>query len=123
VRGYEERTASGSLGILASQEFRTPAFSPSGQLSGALSGLDGGAHLATGDALQFDGFFDYGYVRDNRVQVGASNGTSLMSAGCGAHYTLGRFVDFRVENGWQLLRAPNAKSTGSRLIFSAVVGD
>jgi hemolysin activation/secretion protein len=123
VRGYDERTASGSLGVLASQEFRTPVFSPSGQLSGALSDWDGGADLAAGDALQFDGFFDYGYVRDNRVPLGAPNGTSLMSAGCGAHYTLSRFIDFRVENGWQLARAPNEKRTGSQLIFSVVAGD
>lgn len=123
VRGYDERTASGSMGVLASHEFRTPVFSPSGQLSGALHDWDGGADLAAGDALQFDGFFDFGYVRDNRVPLGAPNGTSLMSVGCGAHYTLSRFIDFRVENGWQLERAPNEKSTGSRLIFSAVVGD
>jgi hemolysin activation/secretion protein len=123
VRGYEERTASGSMGILASHEFRTPAFSPTGGLSGALHGWDGGADLATGDALQFDAFWDYGYVQDNRAAPGAPNGTTLMSAGLGAHYTLGRFIDFRVENGWQLARAPGARSTGSELIFSAVVGD
>ncbi|HEX4078163.1 MAG TPA: ShlB/FhaC/HecB family hemolysin secretion/activation protein [Rhizomicrobium sp.] len=123
VRGYEERTASGSMGILASHEFRTPAFSPTGQLSGALAGWDGGVDLADGDALQFDAFWDYGYVQDNRAAPGAPNGTSLMSVGCGAHYTLGRFIDFRVENGWQLERAPGARRTGSELIFSAVVGD
>ncbi len=123
VRGYDERSASGSMGVLASHEFRTPPFGPSGQFSGVVHDWDGGGDLAAGDALQFDGFFDFGYVRDNRVLPGAPNGTTLMSAGCGAHYTLGRFVDFRVENGWQLQRVPGQKRTGSRLIFSAVVGD
>jgi len=67
VRGYEERTASGSMGMLASHEFRTPALSPTGQLSGALAGWDGGADLTDGDALQFEAFWDYGYVQDNRA--------------------------------------------------------
>jgi hemolysin activation/secretion protein len=123
VRGYEERTVSGSMGVLASHEFRSPAFSPSGQFSNVLSNWDGGANLADGNALQFDGFFDYGTVQNNRVPKGAQIGTTLMSAGYGAHYTLGRFIDFRVENGWQLQRVPGAKRTGSELIFSAVVGD
>ncbi len=123
VRGYDVRTASGSLGALATHEFRTPVFSPSQQLSNALSDWDGDANLAEGDALQFDGFWDYGFVRDNRVAPAAPNGTTLMSAGCGAHYTLGRFIDFRVENGWQLRRAPGETRHESRLIFSAVVGD
>ena len=46
-----------------------------------------------------------------------------MSVGCGAHCTLGRFIDHRLENGWQLARAPGAQRTASELIFSAVVGD
>jgi hemolysin activation/secretion protein len=123
VRGYDERTVSGSMGILATHEFRTPVFSPSEKLSGAFHEWDGAPNLAVGDALQFDAFWDYGFLRDNRVPPGAPNGTTLMSVGCGAHYTLGRFIDFRVENGWQLQRAPNERRTGSQLIFSAVVGD
>ncbi|HTT85718.1 MAG TPA: hypothetical protein VMF67_19750 [Rhizomicrobium sp.] len=62
-------------------------------------------------------------MRDNRVPPGAPNGTTLMSLGCGAHYTLGRFIDFRVENGWQLRRVPGETRHESRLVFSAVVGD
>ena len=123
VRGYDERTASGSLGVVGTQEFRTPVFSPSQQLAGALHEWDDGADLATGDALQFDAFWDYGFVRDSRVPLGAPNGTTLVSAGLGAHYTLGRFIDFRVENGWQLRRAPGETRHESRLIFSAVIGD
>jgi hemolysin activation/secretion protein len=123
VRGYDERTASGSLGLVGTQEFRTPAISPSQRLTGAFHDWDGGADLATGDALQFDAFWDYGFVRDNRVPPGAANGTTLISAGIGAHYTLGRFIDLRVENGWQLRRAPGETRHESRLIFSAVVGD
>jgi hemolysin activation/secretion protein len=123
VRGYDERTASGSIGLVDTQEIRTPAFSPSQQLTDALHDGDRGVDLATGDALQFDAFWDYGFVRDNRVAPGAPNGATLMSVGGGAHYTLGRFIDFRVENGWQLRRAPGETHHESRLIFSAVVGD
>jgi hemolysin activation/secretion protein len=123
VRGYDERTASGSLGLAGTQEFRTPAFSPSDQLTNALHDWDGNANLATGDALQFDVFWDYGFVRDNRAAPGSPNGTTLMSIGCGAHYTLGRFIDFRVENGWQLRKAPGETKHESRLIFSGVIGD
>jgi hemolysin activation/secretion protein len=123
VRGYDERTVSGSMGILATHEFRTPAFSPSEKLSDALHASDGTPNHAVGDALQLDAFWDYGFLRDNRVPPGAPNGTTLMSVGCGAHYTLGRFIDFRVENGWQLQRAPDERRTGSQLIFSVVLGD
>jgi hemolysin activation/secretion protein len=126
VRGYAERTASGSIGLVGTQEFRAPAFSPSQQLTGALHDWGAGADLATGDALQFDAFWDYGFVRDNRVPPtvpSAPSGITLMSVGGGVHYTLGRFIDFRLENGWQLRRAPGESHHESRLIFSAVVGD
>lgn len=123
VRGYDERTASGSLGAIATQEFRSPAFSPSSAATGALSDWGGDTNFSFGDALQFDTFVDYGYVRDNRVQTGAPNGTALLSVGCGAHYTWSRSVDFRVENGWQLFRPPTERKLESRLIFSAVVGN
>jgi len=113
VRGYDERTASGSLGVLATQEFRSPVFGPVDWLLGS----------SLGDALQFDAFWDFGHVRDNRVPAGGSTGTTLMSVGVGAHYTLNRFVDFRFENGWQLREAPGETSHGSRLIFSVVIGD
>jgi hypothetical protein len=85
VRGYDERTASRSLGALATHEFRTPLFSPSQQLTSLLSGWDGSGNLADGDALQFDGFWDYGFVRDNRVPPHAPNGTTLW---CSLHARL-----------------------------------
>jgi hypothetical protein len=69
--------------------------------------------LAHGDALQFDAFRDTGFVRDNRVAL-ALSGTTLMSAGDGAHYRLGRFIDFRVENGWQLRREPVSRIEADR---------
>ena len=114
VRGYDERTASGSLGSLATAELRTPPFGPTDLLLGA----------RLGDQLQFDTFWDYAYVRDNRLPgVTTPPASQLMSVGAGLHYTLNRFIDFRFENGWQLRKAPGARSRGSRLIFSVVVGN
>src|SRR5262249_40509221 len=58
VRGYDERAANGSVGFLASQELRSPAFAllnPARPDSGP-SEWD--------DAFQILAFWDYGYVRD-----------------------------------------------------------
>jgi hypothetical protein len=47
---------------------------------------------------------------------------TLGSVGGGLHYTLNRFIDLRLENGWQLRRAPGEKSRSSRVKFSVVLG-
>lgn len=110
VRGYDERTAAGSEGELVTAEIRTPPIAP----------LDKGWGAGHGDALQFDIFWDGGHVRNNTIAAGRP--VTLDSAGLGLHYTLNRFVDLRLENGWQLRRAPGERSRSSRVEFSVVLG-
>lgn len=111
VRGYDERTASGSEGELATVEVRSPPFGP----------VDAWLGKGFGDALQFDVFWDWGHVRNNTIAAGLP--VTLDSAGAGLHYTLNRFIDLRLENGWQLRLAPGERRRSSRVIFSAVVGN
>jgi hemolysin activation/secretion protein len=111
VRGYDERTAEGSEGELVTAEVRSPPVGPVGALWGG----------GIGDALQFDVFWDWGHVRNNTIAAGLP--VTLDSVGGGLHYTLSRFIDLRLENGWQLRKAPREQRRSSRLIFSVVVGN
>jgi hemolysin activation/secretion protein len=110
VRGYDERTAAGSEGELVTAEIRTPPISP----------LDRGWGAGHDDALQFDVFWDGAHVRNNTIAAGRP--VSLDSVGGGLHYTLNRFVDLRLENGWQLRKAPGERRRSSRVSLSVVVG-
>lgn len=113
VRGYDERTASGSEGLLLSSEFRTPPVGVIDPLFGA----------STGDQLQGDVFWDYGHVRDYKVSPGTPNSETLQSVGAGIHYTLDRFVDLRFEYAWQLRKPPGVKKLGSEPYLSLVIGN
>jgi hemolysin activation/secretion protein len=113
VRGYDERTASGSIGYLLSSEFRSPPFGVIDPLFGA----------STGDQLQFDTFWDYGHVRQHKDSAGTPNSQTLESVGAGFHYTLDRFVDLRFEYAWQLRKPPGAKTLGSEPYVSLVIGN
>jgi hemolysin activation/secretion protein len=113
VRGYDERTASGSEGLLLSSELRTPPVGVIDPLFGA----------STGDQIQGDVFWDYGHVRDHKDSAGTSNSETLQSVGAGFHYTLSRFVDLRFEYAWQLRKAPGATKHNAEPYLSLVVGN
>jgi hemolysin activation/secretion protein len=113
VRGYDERTASGSEGLLLSSEFRSPPIGMIDPLFGA----------STGDQLQGDVFWDFGHVREHKGSAGTPNSETLQSVGAGFHYTLDRFVDLRFEYAWQLRKPPGVKKLGSEPYLSLVVGD
>lgn len=110
VRGYDERAANGSLGVLASNELRSP---PVGVVDALLG-------TKTGDQLQFDAFFDYGHVWEDTATSALDNVT-LASVGAGVHYVLGRFVNIRFEYGWQLKDAPGETRPKSEPCLSAVI--
>ena len=112
VRGYDERTANGSDGLLLSSEFRTPPVGVIDPLFGA----------STGDQLQGDVFWDFGHVREHKDSPGSPNSQTLQSAGAGFHYTLDRFVDLRFEYAWQLRKPPGVKRLGSEPYLSLVIG-
>ena len=112
VRGYDERTANGSDGLLLSSEFRSPP-------TGVIDPLFG---TSTGDQLQFDAFWDFGHVREHKDAPSTPNSQTLQSAGAGLHYTLDRFVDLRFEYAWQLRKPPGVKKLGSEPYLSLVIG-
>jgi hemolysin activation/secretion protein len=105
VRGYNERAANGSVGFLARQELRTPAFS-------LVQGL---LPEGTVDQAQLLAFWDYGSVRDAQYPAGTIPSTKLSSLGVGARYVVNRYVDFRMDYGFQQRRLPGASSLGQLL--------
>ena len=92
VRGYDERAVNGSEGVLVSEELRSPAFSISKQLLDA----------DIGDQAQILTFWDYGSVHEKQLLDGLPSGHQIESVGLGLRYLVGRFVDFRLDYGWQL---------------------
>jgi hemolysin activation/secretion protein len=94
-RGYDEYIASGDEGVLASLELRSPAW----KLQGT-------------DALQLLTFFDYGSVHDHHTPIDpatgqpGSRGTELASTGLGLRYGLARYMDLRLDYGFQLRHQP-----------------
>ena len=98
VRGYDEYASSGSEGFLMTQEFRSPAIQPFHDL----------VSTSIDDQLQFDGFYDFAWLRDQKVSPGDKHSSVLASAGAGFQYGIGRYFLARLDYGWQLRTAPNA---------------
>ncbi|HWD28582.1 MAG TPA: ShlB/FhaC/HecB family hemolysin secretion/activation protein [Rhizomicrobium sp.] len=97
VRGYEERSASGSDGYLASVELHGPTIAPLHDLG-----------LRAIDRLQPLVFWDYGHVSFKNAQASGPKAAGLQSAGVGVRYTIGRYLDVRFDYGWQLEKVPVA---------------
>ena len=91
VRGYEERTVSGSEGFMVINELRFPSFSV-GRL------FDKSAK----DELQFLGFFDYGETSNPDLQPREDPHMLLSSVGLGLRYRVSRFLTAHADYGWQL---------------------
>ncbi len=110
VRGYDPRQVNGSNGVVGSFELRSPSF-------GVLSHVSDRA----GDALQMLGFFDAGWVAYQHAQPFVPLSATLESAGVGARYSIGRAIDARFDYGWQLEKAPGAKSLGNLATVSVTL--
>ncbi len=106
IRGYDERTASGTSGILASLELRSPPFRVL-PLAVDLTG-----DLSLPDYLQADAFWDYGSVHENNQAASGIHGATLASTGMGLRYVLDRYLNFRLEYGFQLRTPPGATGHG-----------
>ena len=98
VRGYDERAANGSIGVLITEELRTPPFRPAKYLGAP----------DFGEEAQLLAFWDYGSVREKQLAPGARSSVQLQSAGLGLRYTIARYFDFRLDYGWQLRKLPDA---------------
>ncbi len=113
VRGYHERTANGSEGVLLSQELRSPPFSPLARF----------VPPEFADQMQLLLFWDYGSVRDVHVTPGTPASVQLSGAGAGLRYALSRFLSVNLDYGRELLRPPGAKTLNNVLHVSVTLGN
>ena len=102
VRGYDERVANGSQGVILSEELRTPSFS----LAKLLLGTQG----PWNDATQLAAFFDYASVSDSKPSLDTPRSTELESVGLGFHLVSGPDANVRIDldYGFQLRKLPGA---------------
>jgi hemolysin activation/secretion protein len=113
VRGYYTSAAIGSEGVLVSHEIRAPVFSFSDLL---------GQQLPINDQAQFGVFWDWGHVAQVDPILGRQNTATLSSAGIDLHLTAERFLDLRLDMGWQLRSAPGAVHRSTFGDISATAG-
>lgn len=111
VRGYDPRVADGSQGVLASFELHSPSYGPLDALG-----------WNVGDAGQVLAFYDAGNVSDFHTQSGQPRHAFLQSTGVGVRYDLGRYLDVRFDDGWQLARAPGKAKTGNLANIAVTFG-
>ena len=102
VRGYDEYAASGSEGVLLTQELRSPPFSVAQLLTGR----------SIKDQVQLDAFWDYADVYDKQRIPGNPSSVQLASVGLGVRCVIDRHFDLRFDYGWQLRNAPGATEHG-----------
>lgn len=113
VRGYHERAANGSEGVILSEELRSPPFSPLARF----------VPPQFADQMQLLVFWDYGSVRDVHVTSGTPASIELSGAGGGLRYAVSRFVNVTLDYGQELLRPPGAKTLTNVLHVSVTVGN
>lgn len=116
VRGYLEREANGDTGWLVSTEIHTPAIS-----IGDLLVSSPGKNIAK-DRLEFLGFVDYGWVRNNNLLVGEAHNTFLLSVGPGVRYSLSQYISFKLDYGFQLTDPGLGDPCASRGEISMTMG-
>jgi hemolysin activation/secretion protein len=104
IRGYYSNTATGTRGLLLSQEIRTPARSVLGLLW---------PQSAVKDALQFGAFWDWGHVAQIKAVPDQAIAETLSSAGLDAQMTLDRYFSLQFDIGWQLRAKPGATERGA----------
>jgi hemolysin activation/secretion protein len=103
VRGYDERSASGSNGVLLSTELRSPSIHP----------LRDYTDLGVEDQGQVLVFWDYGNVGYKQDQTNLPKNATLQSVGIGARYSIAQYLDVRFDYGWQLNKLPGAAKLGN----------
>jgi hemolysin activation/secretion protein len=106
IRGYDERTASGTRGVIVNTELRSPPF----RLLPLAADLTG--DLGLQDYMQADAFWDYGSVHEHDQNPSGVHGATLESTGLGLRYVVDRYLNFRLEYGFQLRTPPGATSHG-----------
>jgi hemolysin activation/secretion protein len=94
VRGYDERVVQGDDGVVVNNELRTPALFPSKAVG--VPQVD--------DGLQFLGFFDYAFERQETSLLADGNNpnVTLYSVGGGLRYTIRKNLSVRFDYGFPL---------------------
>jgi hemolysin activation/secretion protein len=117
VRGYDERVANGSQGVILSEELRTPAFSLAKLLLNTQSPWN--------DVTQLGAFFDYASVSDNKPAVDTPRSTELESVGLGFHLLSGPDANIRIDldYGFQLRKLPGVNTTSQFGNVSVVIAN
>jgi hemolysin activation/secretion protein len=64
-------------------------------------------------------FYDMGDVADLHQQYGGPQHVFLQSVGFGIRYDIGRYLDVRLDDGWQLSKAPGEARTRNLANISA----
>jgi hemolysin activation/secretion protein len=119
VRGYDERAANGSEGIVLSQEFRTPTFS----LARLFADTD--TNSAWNDTTQLGIFYDYGSLSNNKTAAGSPVSTELDSWGLGFHLLSGPDQNVRIDldYGFQLRKLPGEGNTSQFGTVSVILAN
>ena len=92
VRGYEERQFNADTGIVASLEFRSPAFPVFSSKKSSKAN----------DSLLFLGFIDYGYGRNHTPPFPGQKHQFLASIGPGLRYQAANSISVRCDWGIRL---------------------
>lgn len=108
VRGYQQNQVTADDGIGASAELHTPTWS---------FFKSGGSPL---DALYFLAFLDYGWGADHKIVSGEKPSVQLAGAGPGVRYSLGHYLNARLDCGFPLLKTPYAPHLQQRWSFGVV---
>ena len=93
IRGYDTRVVNSDLGVIVSNELRTPPVS--------LLGLAG--VKSASDKLQLLVFADYGLAKNKDLLPGEKARTRLLGVGPGLRYTISSHLSVRADYGCQLI--------------------
>ncbi len=108
VRGYQQNQVTADDGIGASAEIHTPTWS---------FFQSGGSPF---DALYFLAFLDYGWGADHKIVSGEKPSVQLVGTGPGVRYSLGHYLNARLDCGFPLLKSPYAPHLQQRWSFGVV---
>ena len=108
IRGYDTRVVNSDLGVIVSNELRTPPVSLFG--SGKV-----------GDKFQLLAFADYGLAKNKHLLPGEKSRTELLGVGPGLRYTISSYLSVRADYGWQLHNVEADRRAASRWHLGAIL--
>ena len=107
IRGYDTRVLNSDIGLIFSNELRTPPMSLLGSKAG--------------DKFQLLAFADYGLAKNKRPLPGERSSRELLGVGPGLRYTISTHLSVRADYGWQLHNVEADRRAASRWHLGAVL--